>query len=692
MSAAILNNFKSVKVDSLKELNLSYKERDACCQLAQKIINTSPVKGLPIVSSGASSASDVVSDVSYTLRQLGYLKLDSPVLNATGTPTAFNAIQGAVGAYKAYLRFRDARAKGDLSGTVESCLNMGFSIAQAGGGVGYALYRPLAIISQIKNIEFSFQATNPLGKAACWTGVVGNIMFGIFYGFLALCCGFGAVKNAVFYFCSKVRNTFKDEDLFLKAQVEQLEKGLHVQADEVLAQLMNKSGAQGIHALKKELEMQLAKEMPKWIEAVFNDLNKNDGFFSIEDSEKDTEQKIRFLIDLLDEHVSLSKSDFLKDKGINTDGIKSIADKLSGLELIGLAKKIENAGKTKEAEMLRQVGGECTQKIRQATVSKLGERLLSDDKIVKEAAISEAKGLLHSVRRALAKNFAMNSALMVAGVVGVVATILSFIFTGGVGALIVGILFLVVCFAMIAVDAYCLHVGLKDPTPGIHDKKIVIANTILATLSIVTAVALIAFFPIHPLAIAIALTVGVAWLINNSVALKRIFKREAEYKQTHITLKELIAKLEVSLVENNEDLKTLVKKLAPSVRKSLFKSLGCDMKRVFKKHEHVSIDLASGFNFGAALIERIEDKDIRADVIKGAEKHYLKNCNRELKEFLDYLHHIEDSRLVKNKFYSLSIEQQNAIKHALWKRHTTVQFTASIADILKAAKEQNSST
>ena len=428
--------------------------------------------------------------------------------------------------------------------------------------------------------------------------------------------------------------------------------------------------------------------MPKWIEAVINDLNKNDGFFSIEDSEKETEQKIRFLIDLLDEHISLSKSDFLKDKGINTDGIKAIADKLSGLELIGLAKKIENAGKTKEAEMLRQVGGECTQKIREAAASKLGERLISDDRIVKDAAISEAKGLLHSVRRALIKNFALNSAMLVAGVVGVVATILSFIFTGGVGALIVGILFLVVCIAMIAVDAYCLHVGLKDPTPGVHDKKIVIANTILATLSIVTACALIAFFPIHPLAIAIALTVGVAWLINNSVALKRIFKREEEYKQSHITLKELIDKLEISLEENSEDFKNLVKKLAPSVRKSLFKSLGCDQKRVFKKPKHVCIDLASGFNFGAALIERIEDKETRTDVINGVEKYYLKNCNRELKEFLDYLHHVEDSKLVKNKFCSLSVEQQNAIKHAIWKRHTTVQFVSSRAEVLKAAKEQ----
>ena len=107
--------------------------------------------------------------------------------HGTGITTAISAFTGPVEAHKFYGRIQASAAVGDSGGEKVAWIDFFRAWAQTGGGVGYAAYRPLSIVSTMMGVkEFGFGAPTLLGRATYGVGVVANALFGIFYALIGI--------------------------------------------------------------------------------------------------------------------------------------------------------------------------------------------------------------------------------------------------------------------------------------------------------------------------------------------------------------------------------------------------------------------------------------------------------------------------------------------------------------------------
>lgn len=670
------------------KLQPSQAEKLALSHLAYSILrssNSSSKSSLPLFTGGALAVNDTAGDFNFLVRELPHriftdgqvLPLSSPAFNAIGTTSSFNAIQGAVGAYKAYLRLRDAAKIGDSAGKIESLLALGFTTTQMAGGIGFIGFRPLAVLSQIKNIDSSFQATTLIGKATCWTGALGVGFFAACFAFLSALFGFVAAKGAaVYHKLAGLEN--------LEKQVEFLEECLKGNPDAVIEKLKNRNGKE----INEAAEAFQSENHKKLIRFVLSDLQSKNGFFKQGDTEEETARKIGVLLHSLNERLSddYFKKAILEEKGIHFSNSKNLryALKQSGLQFLELVDKLEKAGQAKEAELMRRVGGACVEKIVKAHESLLGERLQSSNPVVKKEAIKEASNLISSIKRALSKSIALNSIICFAAILGLAGLVISFFFTGGVGAIIVAFLIVGCCVGMLIADGYLQHTGLKDPTPGVHDKKLVVANIVLGILSLAAVVAISFFFPISPLALAISLAIGTAWLVNNGIGLARIIKRDNAYRENHLTLEELIGKLKKGQV--SEDLLKLLKKLPSFERKAIYEILGPKYKRISKesgmRSPYQEIDYAH------QIIDLLEDAGSREIFLKAVLRCFDKNPHVELKELLAYIESGEHANAIRSRFSLMPKELRRSVQYAIWKLNSHAALEeASQDDVLQVAEK-----
>ena len=172
-------------------------------------------KSLPLLSGAALCTEDVNADISYCVRTVMPDGGGVPA-QALGITTGLNTFQGMMAAVSAHSRYQAASAIDDTDGKVESGIDFARGVFQSIGGASYIGYRATEIPVEIKGLS----ATTTLGKAAYWTGLVGNIAFTIFYAMMGVWGTFCLVKNRIF--SSKLESQKTDQDLanFLKQQVD----------------------------------------------------------------------------------------------------------------------------------------------------------------------------------------------------------------------------------------------------------------------------------------------------------------------------------------------------------------------------------------------------------------------------------------------------------------------------------------
>jgi len=634
-----------------------------------------PVKPIAASSftSGGTSCPDISSDISYTIRQFANLWVDSPAFSSVGLTTGFNSVQGAIAADKAYKRTQKAWKVGDMWGATEGFFDTLRGVTQSIGGMSYTALRPLSIAASLKGADTSsIQAATVLGKTTFLTGTIGNIFFGLFYFFMGACTGVNLFKIASFK-----RKLNKAQDL--KEALPFLFKKLQVDPNKVYQKVLKEKN------INKHLEEASVEAVADWLRSTVDDatLLKKAGmtFFGTYEERKAFVEKF---FDEIEKTQPTDKNDFLNKLGLNQRDHKEIFEAAKNwnlFELNGLKQILNKAKLNKEIKVARATSGECLQLIKEAEESKLFERLTSYDKKIAAAAQQETQGILEKIKSAISRNLLINSAFFVSAVAGVLATILMFIFTGGIGALVVGALFLVVCAAMLIGDGYCLHLGLQDGVPGKHDKKLVAVNTVVCFLSIAVVIALMATGIVGLFLGSIALIIGLAWFVNNGYALMKLQRKEENYFASHPTLQsffDLLQKAEET--KNYERVSEIFRKL-PKEEKTAIKDILEEntSKRIKKNRCFISFVEArfdKNYDFGENYLkEKLFDECI----ISSVEKCLRTNPSRELKQFFAYLtSKDQDHKEAIDCFYHLSEANKEAITKAIYISRTRNRYFKDI--------------
>lgn len=484
----------------------------------------------------------------------------SVVYHAMGTTTAFHAVYAVAMLYDNARQIAYAMEIGDsqaeLSGKVMVVKNITF----AGGALGYAAYRPLSIASALTGASTGYTAPSLVGRATAFSGMVGNVFFTIYYGVIALLC---AIQIC---FGEKFRGKLdKAPD-----QLKFLQEQLIVDAPKMLEKLLNKTAKK---LYKQEFGSLNAEQKQEVMTAVQEDC--------IEEAKVYGSKKIAEIFKANGEKITEDDCEDLLIEMIKAQdpNVERMLLK-EGFEL-----KMRKWELKKETKLGRLTSSECVNLIKKSMqtnkVVPLNERGVveqtSEDEIVEK--VTQAIDLKRNV----------NIAAIVASVVGLVGMIMAIVFTGGVLAIVGAAVMILTSLLMMGVDGYCMKMSLESESPSPHDKKVLIASSIVCVLSVLTVVGLmvtgVISFGIIPLAITLIL--ALIWLGHNIYAGYTINKKEKE----HPTLENLIKFLNSNPMD--DEVTVMFEKLTAEVKLHLLQqgakkgSSAEDFKEVIQNIEKV---------------------------------------------------------------------------------------------------------
>jgi len=618
--------------------SLSPLQNEALKSLVTKILFEKPssTSSSPSFTTGGKNCAYVISNVSLGIRELAGIKTASPLYADMGITTAFNCIQGALVVDEAIRKRQEAEKADYRWGKAEANLDVLRGAFESAGGVAYGAQRPLDIVSSLKGVNTSISATTLLGRVTFGATTAATGLFGLFYLFFSIVSGMKMFKTLKFW--------------------KKLDEGQgHLEF------LVKK--------ISNNPEISLGKIRQKFSNEKFNEKLQKEGieFFSkrIQSDPISYELNhdiIRELFTFFDADNGLSeedKSSFFKELGLDLQKNPELLQ-LNTLEFLGLKQLLENTQYKKELKLVQAIGEECTQFVKEAAESDLVQRISSTDEIVKKAAIKEAESLIEKIHKTLKVNLSRQTAYAVAGAIGVIAAILSIVLSGGTVLIVAGVLFAITALLMLCADAYALNAGLSaDELPGKHDKKLVIANTVLCVLAIISAIGLCVVFPAALIPLLISMTISGAWIINNSVTLTRLHIKQKQ----HPSLQDFLKELELS---NDNKVFELFKKLSKDnqrgIKKALHEQAGIDpSQRSFIDRTHTDLEAYSN-------LETHKDK-----VIEAVESCICLKPTRNLKELFAHLEAAPNQKFAqvyKDNFYKLQKEEQERISFAIYKKLT----------------------
>ncbi len=497
----------------------------------QVLARALPSMQAAMLTSGSGSCPDLNADVSMFLRTFINIWMDSPCLSAMGMTTAFNSFQGVVATAKAYDRLTNAKHLQDRWGEGEAKLDIARGVIQTGGGLLFMGLRPLSIACNVQNIPMGPQASSLLGRVTFGVGFAGNSVFGLFYGIIGAWAAYMQYRSDRFF-----RKLHKGRDLNnkddLTGYVQYLtQKRLETTAESTFAKIEKSCGSLG--KAKEHLKNEALSLTQQWIKEMFAEVKTEKG------SKKTlSKQECKELVEALYkafEEVPNAKEELGRSMGLSKERIRD----LSFCELCGLQAVQAKRQAKKEAKLARATSGETVAWLKQAQQNQLVERLGSKDPIEKKMAEDEAVKILESAQKSAHSTALWNQSLLWAGIIGMVATALSFVFTGGISAIVIAVVFLVITLMMTYVDARFLKGGLTADSPiGKWDKQYVLLSAGVALLSTVTVIVLAALSlstgGVAP--VVIAALIGVCWLTSCAVSYVMLGQKQQRYEENHPTL------------------------------------------------------------------------------------------------------------------------------------------------------------
>lgn len=449
--------------------------RAALTVLMPSTRNFEPAKKRGFLSGRVHVGQDVVTDVSFAIRTLlGLTDQGSTALDATlGNSTGINAWL----AYNSYESATSDEMQASAMGYHEKARVAQLARVRSAttiltGGLYFGI-RGLSLASYVKGVDTS-SATAPtlLGRVTFVLSSVGGALWGAVYGLLAAAKGL-EIWNA---------RDFRRE---LDEACNDPEK--------------------------------LGAFIAKWRCSDQNELYKSAG---VKDEYTEAEKAA------LREEALASEAEHLKIL-MKEDGVPEI-DERKRREIVSSLMRKEYGDNAQE--QLVSLGGEWRiaklQAMRKLKVESLTSKACAE-KLFGENVDSAA--LVHEMKSAMNKSFWINLGLVVAGVVGVAATIGAFIATAGLGPLLVTLAFLVASLMLTGIDGYTLHQEISsEGVEGRFDKKMLAISSAISIASFIGSIVLVSVLSLGIVPLISSIVIFAVWLGVNGKVWSALNAKEQE--------------------------------------------------------------------------------------------------------------------------------------------------------------------
>ncbi|MBS0604303.1 MAG: hypothetical protein JSS60_04605 [Verrucomicrobia bacterium] len=560
------------RVQSLSAL-LAHADLNSLESFAQVPLRTVPASlEFPFLTSGATSTEDNIANISYFIRTL---MPEAASTQAIGVTTGENVFQGFWAAYKAAKRFNKSEHIGDTQGMIEGGMDAARGVSQSLGGAAYLGYRGTMIAADIHNVNTTINATTTLGKAAYGLGMVGNVLFTLFYIFIAAWSAHGLWQDVNFSNAMKA-NERGDADMFkflmgkvIASPKKKLEKlNAHWNTlTQAKKEMQIKSFKEGLQ--KSALEG-LTKHFIRFQEQMLKagQLNGKKPLSKAEVKELLTE-----LFSAKDAAMRKGPAytNYLKSLELEKEDVGHLD--FSMLELIGFSLEEAKRQSKKEAKFSRATDDASVEAVKKAASRGLGPRLESGDALVQGTARKELAELKGKVTSENTKAKIIHTALLIVGVLGIVASILGFFVLPPAGMIALTVITLLLCGGMMATDGYSMFTGLNNGPPGKHDKKylLIIGGVFIAAMAVSIAVTLAFGLPIMPLILA-GVICGLGLMLLG-FSYYKLIQKEKKWIEHHPEFETFARFLDsqqgVQDAELDEKVVSLFKKLSKSDRRAV---------------------------------------------------------------------------------------------------------------------------
>jgi hypothetical protein len=496
----------------------------------------------------------------------------SNVLNeAMGYFTGIMAIGGVFNSLNSYKAFKRATFTSDRWSVVSSSLTSAAGVSQVVFSLGYLANRITYIASAVKRVPQTLSSPSSLGKAAAYTGFIGDGGFTLFGGFLGL---FSLVRmGELGRFGWMIRKNSSDKQS-LEFLLKESEFDVSAWFREVSHE--NPDFQADCEKLGQEVLVR---------EVVAGKKEEND--------EISSEDAAIYLNGILDEEAAGKLSEELT---------RYIAGDFSGwnpFALVGLIVKIQRHQAQREEKMERRIGATLCHRIKK--IKKMGviPRLCNTATTTK--ASQECRDLKSNIFKELFFRIGTHFALLSLSGVAMALGVMSIMMTVGLAAfppatlLALTIVFTVLCFV---VDFGPFKAALFASKPNKLNYGLLALSTVCIIASFATGVGLFVAGHFVTVELIKLIVTTVVSLGINAYAFYRFKKREKEWIKEHPTLTHFKEALEAqnaeaALLPEND---ALFKKLSKEDRIALREQISltreyrncnsCELTN--KKHEFVS--------------------------------------------------------------------------------------------------------
>ncbi|MGE5196806.1 MAG: hypothetical protein ACM3JI_05700 [Anaerolineae bacterium] len=495
-------------------------------------------------SSIATGTADVTSDLSFILRGIANLGVDSPALTLMGISTAFNFFQGLVVTDQISRKIVPLQQVSDHKGETIAKIGLARGVCQTTAGGTFIGVRLLTFIDQLKagpGKMFNAPYINPhktvvfnmptglLSRAAFFLGVIGTALFGLFYFIIGVECSLNVHWGRRFK--QQLNQSFDAKRL---DHPQELAKGIKFLQDKLL---LTKSDQELAAKIERNLVRKYGRDRNKIAQSLREEAlvamtqlvamaaEKQGKVLSLDHCQK-TALKI---LSLSYKKLSSTEREKKIDEDLQTLGKKVLIDKY----------------RTKaEMKVTRLTSRDCVEGIKKTFDAKLTEHLIKGEDC-DQTHIKQAVDLISKVKESIDVAKIINSLLVAACVIGVIATVLTLVFTFATGPgwlvlILIPILAILPSSIMLVTDTWCLELALKSGQAK-HDQKYILLQMLIGAVCLVGGIAVTSLFSFGTVPLIVACVIGGLWLLENAIMLYQLNKKREEKIGALEELKQLLA-------------------------------------------------------------------------------------------------------------------------------------------------------
>lgn len=251
---------------------------------------------------------------------------------------------------------------------------------------------------------------------------------------------------------------------------------------------------------------------------------------------------------------------------------KELVDHLTPTQLWGLAIECQAKATKKELKFSTSTTVAALQMAKLSLNDDLTSRLRSDDSFIAKGALKEAEGLISKILSDLSINQGIHATRIIICIINFIGSVVSAIFTGGMGAVAAAGVFLTSNLLGCGLDLTIVQKNLKDKTAvGKYDEWIAGAAIALIVISTLASIVLMSFFSFGAVPLVLVIVGGGISLTTAMIAYRKIAEKRALFQKENPTL-DYIKKKSFSLKKESPidaEMRGLIRKLPKLKRRAL---------------------------------------------------------------------------------------------------------------------------